>query len=357
MACSRIIALAFVLCGCAQIAGLDDSGDGHASTPGTVQGAGNPTPRATPCPNVAADQPSIDFGETKVGGKVREASVRLRNDGDADTVLAPAIAGDGFSLVVPGDIALKAHQEMTVQLRYAPTTLGGSAGSVVFASKGQVCDFAPTIKLAGVGSNSSILVSPSVLDFGDVDCGAIPPARAVSLTSDLDSPMPFTFSTATSFFKLDRSSQLVDARTMLSVSVTASAAPKDSLAPVESQLIAQSAAIKKTVGIRLQPKGVVLAFEPKSLEVNAGSTKTITARNLGNKAGTIVVEPTSYKFTIPNGRFDLAPNEAKTFQVTFFDDKSSTTSPTVRVEGAALCKRDALDIQGNANKGGGPGPW
>lgn len=351
MACSRYIGLAFALCGCAQIAGLDD--DAATLSRGTKQGS---TPSNGRCALLEPNVTAVDIGEVKLrGAVVGKASITLRNEGEASIEVTPELKGPAtFAVVAPGPFELGPKEQRVVTVSYAPTDLGPQEAVLDFTTAGSTCEKPKTILLHGLGSDQSVLLSPPVVDFGDVACGTVPPARDVTITSELESTMQFDVTTGLPLFRLDPPSQLVAPRMTMPIRITAGAAPKDSLDPVVDSLTARAGSVSRIATVRMQPKGVKLTFQPKIVEVDVAFSKSVSVKNEGNAKGWITIASNSSKFDIIGGKFDLEPGQSRTFQVSYLDNKSGSTTPVVTVAGAALCKRDSLELEGKVvNNGGG----
>lgn len=355
MACSRYIALAFALCGCAQIAGLDD--DAAPLGSGERQGSSTQGRCALLVPNVT----DVDVGEVKLrGAVVGKASITLFNDGEGSIEVTPFVTGPAtFSLVTPGPFRLGRKEQRVVTVSYAPQTLGRQDAVLDFSTTGSTCERPKSIAISGVGSDQSVLLSPPVVDFGDVACGTAPPAREVKITSELESAMQFDVSVKNPFFRLDPPSQLVAPSMSMPFRVSAGTASKDSLALVEDALTARAGSVSRIATVRMQPKGVILTFEPKTVDVDVSFSKTVTVRNVGNASGKIFIQAPSSKFGVdtgtPDKKISLDPGRSATFKVTYLDTKSSQQTANVTVEGATLCKSDTLVFNGKVVNDDGPG--
>lgn len=351
MARSRYIALAFALCGCAQIAGLDD--DGAARSLETNGGSISPTDR---CAMLDPSVTSLELGEVKVEGTVTGTmSFTLRNEGGVAITVTPVIYGPDASVFhvdgVPTFELAKGAQRL-VQVSFAPKKLGPASATLDFAA-GASCKRPMKVALTGTGSDESVLVSPPVVDFGDVACGSKPAARLLNVTSELSSASQLSLSTSKGLFVLDQWTVPVKPKSVTTVNIQPGSVPKDSLAPVTDVITAKLGGVTRTIDVRMQPKGVSLTFDPKTIDVDSGSTKTVTVANLGNAKGTVRIEVPN-KFSITGGgTFELDAGATRTLSVSYSGAGATTQTVDVEVNDAALCKKDTLTFSGKVPNGGG----
>lgn len=350
MACSRYIALAFALCGCAQIAGLDD--DDSARALDTNGGIISPTDR---CAMLDPGVTSLELGEVKVRGTMTGTmSFTVRNEGGSSITVTPVIYGadaDVFHVAGVPTFELLPKTQRLVQVSFTPTKLGRASATLDFAA-GASCKRPMTVALTGTGSDESVLVSPPSVDFGDVACGSSPSPRLLNVTSELSDASQLSLSTGKGLFVLDRWTVAVAPNSVTPVSIQPGSVPKASLALVTDVITAKLGGITRTIDVRMQPKGVSLTFDPKAVDVEVGSTKTVTVTNVGNARGTVHIELPN-KFSLTGGStFDLDAGAARMFAVSYYGTGSTTQTVDVRVNDAALCKKDTLTLSGKVPSGG-----
>ncbi|HEU4401578.1 MAG TPA: choice-of-anchor D domain-containing protein, partial [Candidatus Polarisedimenticolia bacterium] len=133
-------------------------------------------------PALSVTPAALDFGDVRVG---RQAllQVTLRNTGSAGLTidsLALAPAGDpAFAIVTPPalPIALAPGGEQVINVGFSPSAAGPVTGALVV---GSATAGVRSVPLAGNGVVGSLSVTPTALDFGNVNLGASA-ARSVTL--------------------------------------------------------------------------------------------------------------------------------------------------------------------------------
>lgn len=104
----------------------------------------------------------------------RTSPVSIRNSGNASITLAPAATGADYSVASTSAFALAAGGTSIVTARFSPTTVGAKSGAVALkASGGVLCaPLPPATTLSGTGTNGTLGLSTTTLEFGSTNCGA-----------------------------------------------------------------------------------------------------------------------------------------------------------------------------------------
>lgn len=131
----------------------------------------------------------LDFGNVARGTTGVTRTVTLTNPNGIDvTALSVGVSGAGYSRTTTCGSSLGAGLSCTVTVKFAPSTLGASAGRLLIASS---ADDTPSVPLSGVGSYS-IAVSVSSLAFGNSAVGIPSTPRTVTLTNANSVPVPLS---------------------------------------------------------------------------------------------------------------------------------------------------------------------
>lgn len=117
--------------------------------------------------SVTAAPTSVSFGQVAVGASSTQAVVLTNTRAGHVKLSAFQITGSMFSLSGPAlPLMLRSGQSITLNLTFAPQSVGTSAGSVLVTGPGLV------IPLTGTGTASSqLILSPASVNFGDVPVG------------------------------------------------------------------------------------------------------------------------------------------------------------------------------------------
>lgn len=330
------VALALVpvaLFGCADIVGLRASDDGGGATrlaDGTCSGA-----------LITANVETVDFGEARAGGpKDANASVQLTNEGSVTVTLETRLLGPPVFGVAPA-LTLGPRETKTLDLTFRPDALGPQGARVELVANTATCAPPPVLTLAGSGSDSPVLVQPGLVDFGEVDCGTVAPARPVTLTSNADDEIAFTTDLSSPHFGVDVLSGRVAPASSIAVIVSPKAAPEPQLV---HGVLAVHTGSRREVRLLLESRGAVIHFVPPRIDFTKKEKRKFVARNDGNRAATVTLtlDHDDVKLRGTTKR-DLAPGGTAEFEVELDDDEDDVNvSPNVTVTGTALCRLDPI---------------
>lgn len=141
-----------------------------------------------------ASTTALDFGQVEVGSSV-DGSFRLRNRGW--TVMEGTFTCDSeeFTILGTAEYVIQPGDSLQVVVRFAPTTQGFKSGTV---TAGSACsEVLCTGEGARATAGASCTVSPSDLDFGQVELGSfddrtiiITNEGAISFSGDVSSLCP-----------------------------------------------------------------------------------------------------------------------------------------------------------------------
>jgi|GEM_PF-5102087 len=340
-----VVPASFATSGCAELAGLQESGAGGPRATET-------TGARCDAARIEADVTLADFGEVRIDApSPARTAVSLRNVGTAPVVVTPSVAGSPAFAVAPGDMVLGARETRVVEIAFSPLQLGPHAAKLRFATKGGTCDALPAVDLAGVGSDADVLVQPGALDFG-VDCGGSTTPKPVTLASAASTALTFDAATAKGLFSIDRAGGVLapGATTTLLVAPPA-AAPLPGVAFDDVLTVLTPA--PRLVRLHAESRGAVLTFEPQEVVFEEPGRRSVTVRNVGNRAVVVRIRASSLAYRVDANGITLGANEARTFEVELTTGGPGANLPggnafaasIVDVEGAPLCRRDPLSFR------------
>jgi hypothetical protein len=124
---------------------------------------------STGAPGTLSANPStISFGDVSVGSSATQ-SLSVTNTGTATVnISAATISGTNLAFV-GGSSSIPAGQSSTIQIQFAPQSVGDVAGSFSVASNASNSPL--SVSLKGRGKGSRLTVSPTSLNFGNVAVG------------------------------------------------------------------------------------------------------------------------------------------------------------------------------------------
>ncbi|MGA9885269.1 MAG: choice-of-anchor D domain-containing protein [Candidatus Acidiferrales bacterium] len=119
---------------------------------------------------LSASSTSLSFGGVVVGSS-NTLNVSMTNTGTATVNISQAaISGAAFSVVGGNPSStIPAGQSSTVQIRFAPQSAGAATGSLTVTS--DAADSPMAISLAGTGTQPTLTLSPTALNFNNVTVG------------------------------------------------------------------------------------------------------------------------------------------------------------------------------------------
>ncbi len=146
------------------LAGVGLSGCGGYTTANTQSTSGSKTLSASPA--------SLSFGNVSVGATATQ-SVTLKNGGTAAvTVSQTSVSGSAFSITKGIPLSsIAAGQSVTLQIRFAPSSSGGSSGTLTVTSDANNSPTAVTLAGTGVAPFAQLTVMPNNVNFGNVVVG------------------------------------------------------------------------------------------------------------------------------------------------------------------------------------------
>jgi hypothetical protein len=124
---------------------------------------------STGAPGALSANPStISFGDVSVGNSATQ-SLSVTNTGTATvSISAATISGTNLTFV-GGSSSIPAGQSSTIQIQFAPQSVGDVAGSFSVASNASNSPL--SVSLKGRGKSPRLTVSPTSLNFGNVTVG------------------------------------------------------------------------------------------------------------------------------------------------------------------------------------------
>ena len=146
------------------LAGIGLSGCGGYTTANTQSTSGSKTLSASPA--------SLSFGNVSVGATATQ-SVTLKNSGTAAvTVSQTSVSGSAFSITKGIPLSsIAAGQSVTLQVSFAPSSSGGSSGTLTVTSDANNSPTAVNLTGTGVAPVAQLTVMPNNVNFGNVVVG------------------------------------------------------------------------------------------------------------------------------------------------------------------------------------------
>ncbi len=126
-----------------------------------------------PSPDINLSTTNINFGEVQVGKSLTK-NFQIQNLGDA-LLQITNITSSNSQFTVTGMANVPSGGFITISVKFTPTSSGSKAGVIVISSN-DPDEATVTLTVYGVGvvlPTPNIRVSPSILDFGDVEIGQI----------------------------------------------------------------------------------------------------------------------------------------------------------------------------------------
>ncbi len=128
----------------------------------------------------------LEFGRVPVGGTPPSQSVTLTNVGTAPVAVSLAGGGAGVFGGVNGcGSTLAPGASCPISYAFRPTTTGAAAATATLSVNG----VSYSLEFSGTGVDP-VLVSPTHLEFGEVEVGATAPSQSVRLTNVGTAPVP-----------------------------------------------------------------------------------------------------------------------------------------------------------------------
>jgi hypothetical protein len=205
-------ALIAMIAALAAAVGLSSCAGYTTSAPSKTTAA---TSTSTSAPGIlSASTSSVDFGTVPVGSSATQ-TVTLTDTGTGSlTISGLSVSGTGFSVVGgSSSMTIAAGQSVSVQLEFAPQSVGSLSGAVTVASdaasavapnnasSGVRANASPAssnfeISLHGNATQAAISMSPSSLSFSNVTVGQSS-TQSVALTNNGTAPLQIKSATVT----------------------------------------------------------------------------------------------------------------------------------------------------------------
>ena len=306
---------------------------GLFGTSGCVGYSGNPNTQ-TQKGNLVITPNSISFGSVGIGSSASQTAI-VSNRGTADVTLTNITAtGSGFSVTgFSGPTMLTPGQTIKLTAAFKPKSSGQQSGSISVTIARQPTPVTAT--LTGTGATSNLSMTPSTVDFGNVNLGS-PASQTLKLTNEgsesvaiksasvsgngfsisgLNTPQTLTPNQSVIFTaKFDPKSV---GSTTGTISVTASGGTE----AVELSGVG----VSSSVG--LSASATSLTFG--NVKVGSTVTQTVTLKSTGNSSvdiSNVSVNGGGYTFSGVAPNTVLDPGQSAVLSVSF-DPKTTGSSP------------------------------
>ncbi len=166
----------------------DDSGNLGLVQVVPLNGTGT-TPAASVTPT------SVSFLPQVVGTTSAARKITLQSTGTGPLQVSSVVTTGPFSQTNNCSGSLAPGTSCTIQVSFTPTSVGSASGSVTITGNAGT----QSVRLSGYGS-APVVLSTTRLSFGIVAVGTTSPAKTVTLTNRLKTPLSFTSITASQPF-------------------------------------------------------------------------------------------------------------------------------------------------------------
>jgi len=141
-------------------------------------------------PILKTDKDTVDFGSVQVNSN-NTATLTIYNEGDDTlTITDPSKYAypAGFSFVSLTNTTVNAGSYVTLTLRFSPTTAKGYTGTINLQTNAGT----KTINLIGTGTNGTLTVDKTSLDFGTVVEGTTTNIQEITISNNGDASLTIT---------------------------------------------------------------------------------------------------------------------------------------------------------------------
>jgi len=150
----------------------------------------NVTGKGQTPPVLKTDKDTVDFGSVQVNSN-NTATLTIYNEGDDTlTITDPSKYAypAGFSFVSLTNTTVNAGSYVTLTLRFSPTTAKGYTGTIDLQTNAGT----KTINLSGTGTNGTLTVDKTSLDFGTVVEGTTTNMQEITISNNGDASLTIT---------------------------------------------------------------------------------------------------------------------------------------------------------------------
>ena len=292
---------------------------------------------STPKSALVASSGAVSFGDVLVG-QAAVQTVTVSNVGDTSVNISRAsISGRGFQLIggIPAG-AVAVGESMSLQLQFAPASLGATTGVVTLTSDGPD----PTLKISlrGTGARPGLNVSPGSLVFPDVPVGQ---SRTENITLTNSGTGGVAINPATingagfTLSGLSAPANLAPGKTILVAVKFAPTAP----GPLTGAVSIGSSTDNVPAAISLSGVGLQAFVSASASNVSFGkvvvgntNSQPITLTNSGNATLTfsqLAASGTGVSLTGLSTSTTVAPNSSVTFNAVFAPSSTSPVSGSI----------------------------
>jgi hypothetical protein len=299
------------------------------------------------------------FGQSMIGAAATPIPVAVTNVGNQAVTVGFTAPGAPFSLTwtgSPSAVVLAPDASVpALAAGFTPASTSGVMASSAIAVTGAMCGTSPTsLTMNGSGSPSTASVSPGLLDFGLVNCGATASAKTVTISNAAAAPS-FTWTAALqsgAWYTLSATSggPVLGGGAPAVLTVTPTTIPTTSATTPDlygDTLTITTTAANDTphqVDLRMTAQGAILSTSTSSVafgSVGIGTTATqpVIVSNVGNAAATVDIASSDAAYVAsPQGQV-VGAGSNFTASVAFAPAaaQSYPATATLSASGAVLC--------------------
>ena len=291
---------------------------------------------------------TASFGQVPINTASRDIALTLTNTGNKPVELGFAQPSNtDFTIawaVSPLPVMLLPNASVAaLAAHFTPTSILNAVTASAVTVKGAVCGATvSTIPMAGQGSGGLAVVSPGVIDFGLVDCGARALDKSVTILNTGNSAFTWTATFgkgAASPYAIAQASGTSTANSSTQVPVSSSNIPQTS--PITANLYGETLTITTSaagdaphvVQLNQTARGAIIKASVASLNFGGqpigvtSAGKDVTLTNNGNVNATVTSTSGDAVYAVtPSGATALAAGGGSVNVTTVFTPTSCTTA-------------------------------
>jgi len=329
--------------------------DSAATSPQTVSLSGTGTGTGTVI--VTVTPATETFAPQALNTTSASKAVTVKNTGTASTTISIAPATGDFAQTNGCGSSLGAGASCTITVTFTPTTTGPLTGSIAISD--QATGSPQNVSLTGTGV-AQVTLSPTTLAFGNEAVGGTSMAKIVTLTNNLPTSLPFTFSASSNYSAVAGGAtpcgSSLASKAHCTMSVTFSPTTTGSL---PGTLTVMDSAVPNPQTVPLSGTGtapVVITVTPASETFAAqavGSTsagKVITVKNTGGQS-TMITTALSGDFSAPSNNTcngTLGAGATCTITAVFTPSTTGSISGVITITDAGLNSPQIVTLTGTA---------
>jgi hypothetical protein len=297
---------------------------------------------------------SLNFGNQTVNSTSAGQTVTMTNIGNATLNITSITASGQFAIAGSTcGTTLTASSTCSFTVTFTPTQTGTVNGNVTLADNGYPSP--QSVPLTGVGTQGTVVLSPTSLTFGVQLINTSSPSQAVTLTNQGTAPITITsISNLTSFTQTNNCGTTVGVGASCNINVTFKPA---NVGTLSGTINVYDNAVGSPQTISVTGTGTQVTLIPNSLNfgsVNLGTTSSAMAVSLTNVGSTAVTvysstmggaNPTDFAQTNNCGA-SVAAGATCVYDVTFTPGGTGVRSATLSINDSGGASPQIVNLSG-----------